>query len=118
MAPAAGRWRARNPELAAQSDQAYRARSTQQRQDQRRQIRYGLSRGVYWSMVCAQGGACGVCREPLRLDSFRSVHIDHDHVTGAPRAVLCGSCNMGIGQLGDTVEGLRRALAYLERYNG
>lgn len=40
--------------------------------------------------------------------------IDHDHDTGAFRGWLCLYCNLGIGQLGDSVEGLERALRYLK----
>lgn len=45
----------------------------------------------------------------------RGLHLDHDHVTGAFRGWLCGDCNTGIGKLGDTIAGLRRAITYLER---
>lgn len=40
--------------------------------------------------------------------------VDHDHVTGTVRGLLCNGCNHGIGKLGDNAEGVRRALAYLE----
>lgn len=40
--------------------------------------------------------------------------LDHDHTTGKFRGWLCGDCNRGIGLLGDNLEGVRRALAYLE----
>ena len=32
------------------------------------------------------------------------------------RGVLCPNCNRGIGLLGDNIEGVRRALDYLHRY--
>jgi Recombination endonuclease VII len=47
-------------------------------------------------------------------DAFTKLHLDHDHETGKFRGWLCLQCNMGIGQLGDTVAGLERALAYLK----
>lgn len=40
--------------------------------------------------------------------------IDHDHVTGIVRGILCQPCNTAIGVLGDTPEGLQAALDYLE----
>jgi hypothetical protein len=42
-------------------------------------------------------------------------HLDHDHRTGAFRGWLCRICNTGLGALGDDIEGLQRALAYLQR---
>ena len=40
-------------------------------------------------------------------------HVDHEHVTGAVRAVLCFTCNGGLGQSRDAPD-VRRAAAYLE----
>lgn len=42
-------------------------------------------------------------------------HIDHDHKTLEIRGWLCDQCNAGIGQLGDTVESVKKALTYLKR---
>ena len=41
--------------------------------------------------------------------------IDHCHREGSFRGWLCRGCNVSIGGLGDTAEGVRRALAYLSR---
>lgn len=43
----------------------------------------------------------------------RSLHLDHNHVTGEFRGWLCAACNPAIGALGDTLEGVLRAAAYL-----
>lgn len=43
------------------------------------------------------------------------MHVDHCHATGKFRGWLCGKCNMGIGTLGDSIEGLQRAIEYLKR---
>lgn len=40
---------------------------------------------------------------------------DHDHISGYFRGWLCASCNSGIGKLGDGIDGLKRALEYLEK---
>jgi Recombination endonuclease VII len=56
--------------------------------------------------------ACECCgREPSLA---RGLHLDHCHVTGEFRGWLCMQCNNGIGFLGDTAEGLRKVLKYLE----
>lgn len=41
--------------------------------------------------------------------------LDHCHKTGRFRGWLCMFCNTAIGKLGDTVEGVKNALLYLER---
>jgi hypothetical protein len=52
---------------------------------------------------------CDICRR------IGQVVLDHDHVTGEFRGWLCGTCNSGLGGLGDNIQGLHRAIAYLER---
>jgi len=54
-------------------------------------------------------GRCQNCGAEARLV------LDHCHETGEFRGWICDPCNVGIGQLGDSVEGLERALAYLKR---
>lgn len=58
--------------------------------------------------------ACECCGRP-RSSMTREIHLDHDHLTGTFRGWLCSLCNTGIGALGDTLAGLRQAVAYLER---
>ena len=42
---------------------------------------------------------------------------DHCHVTKKHRGWLCDNCNTGIGKLGDNLEGVQRAVDYLEESN-
>jgi hypothetical protein len=42
-----------------------------------------------------------------------TLHLDHDHGTNLFRGWLCHSCNVGMGCLGDSIEGVERALYYL-----
>lgn len=58
--------------------------------------------------------APAVC-EACERASTHALCIDHDHLTGAFRGWLCHACNRGIGSLGDSVNGVQKALAYLER---
>lgn len=56
---------------------------------------------------------CEACGRPP--SSNKGLALDHDHVTGKFRGWLCDLCNRGIGQLGDNLEGVKKALEYLER---
>jgi Recombination endonuclease VII len=58
---------------------------------------------------------CERCEKEVALMKKKTMHLDHDHETGKFRGWLCNRCNLGIGMLGDTVEDLRQAVAYLER---
>ena len=55
------------------------------------------------------GTPCACCS---RVDKL---FCDHDHATGKFRNWVCRRCNAGLGLLGDSEAGLRRALEYLER---
>jgi len=54
---------------------------------------------------------CELCGSPPRR---RALHLDHDHRTGAFRGWLCQRCNLALGQFGDNIEGLMRAVNYLQ----
>jgi hypothetical protein len=60
-------------------------------------------------------GKCELCGSPISRGKLAdgSFVIDHDHATGAFRGWLCHPCNYGLGMLGDTVEAIERAAAYM-----
>lgn len=68
---------------------------------------YGISK------FAPKGTRCGICKKLPR--SGRRLVFDHDHNTHRFRGYLCDPCNRGLGQLGDTKEGLLNALRYLEQ---
>ena len=61
----------------------------------------------------------GVCKEEIGVtecqicSSTHKLCIDHCHVTGKVRGMLCNSCNRGIGLLKDNPEVLMAAVKYL-----
>ena len=83
---------------------------------------YGLSGEQYGAMLAAQGGVCAICANPeVRLDAHGmpvALHVDHDHKTGAVRALLCYKCNSALGSMNDDPALFRKAADYLEKYSG
>jgi len=55
---------------------------------------------------------CPICN---RVSGQRRLCVDHDHATDAIRGVLCSRCNRAIGALGDSQDGLQRAIEYLTK---
>jgi hypothetical protein len=55
---------------------------------------------------------------PSEFNPPRKWCLDHNHQTGKFRGWLCAVCNLSIGQLGDTVEGLMRGIDYLKKTGG
>lgn len=73
------------------------------------QVTYGLTPDEFNTMLIEQSGRCGICETPMR-----SPHIDHNHKTGAVRALLCRSCNHMLGNAQDDPEIFKAAISYLE----
>jgi hypothetical protein len=69
---------------------------------------YGLARAELQALIAAQDGLCAIC------ETKPAVHVDHDHVMGKIRGVLCFTCNVALGQLKDDVALFRKAIDYLE----
>lgn len=74
---------------------------------------YDMSLEDYASLLIAQEHSCAVCGGQETVEG-QSLSVDHCHSTGKVRGLLCFNCNAGIGRLGDTIEGLTKALRYLE----
>jgi hypothetical protein len=89
---------------------AYRLKNADAVNTRARVRRYGLSVPEYATMVARQNGICAVC---LKL-AERGLCIDHDHQTGKARDLLCGKCNLGLGNYNDDSAALRRGGDYVD----
>jgi hypothetical protein len=62
-----------------------------------------------------QGGVCAACGLPENRMNARlkgRLHVDHDHVTGQVRGLLCANCNAALGLLRDEPQRIEALLAY------
>ncbi len=80
--------------------------------------RYSWTRrkyGMTWEQKDAlwqeQGRACAICRKASSLDA---IQIDHSHLTGDVRGLLCRPCNTALGFMDDDTRTLSSAIQYLE----
>lgn len=77
---------------------------------------YKLSLVRFLNMLHQQDYKCARCRSSNWIAAKPTV--DHDHVTGRVRGLLCSRCNQILGHLGDTVVSVRSELGsylgYLE----
>ena len=76
--------------------------------------RYNLSPAQFASMFELQGERCALCNVEFFLDKRDKPVVDHDHVSGKVRGLLCSTCDKGLGMLGDTADTIKRALAYVQ----
>ncbi len=70
----------------------------------------------YEIMLKEQNNACAICFTP-QSQLKRKLNVDHNHETGQVRALLCDSCNRGIGYFKESLEIIERAKNYLICHN-
>ena len=98
----ARRYREMNPDKVRERQTAYRRRNFRKRL-------YGLTLEQFEAMSAAHDGKCTICGQPES-----PLHVDHDHVSGIIRGLLCDRCNKGLGAFRDNPESCRAAAKYLE----
>lgn len=72
---------------------------------------YGLAPGQYGEIYLFQGQVCAICGRAT--GRTRALSVDHDHVTGLVRGLLCRPCNDLLGHIRDQISVARRIVHYL-----
>jgi hypothetical protein len=66
-----------------------------------RMWKHGVTPDVYNAMFATQNGLCAICGKTethrSRTGKVNPLSIDHDHLTGKVRALLCDTCNRALG---------------------
>ena len=82
---------------------------------------YGISPEEYDKILSAQNGVCAICglseRKKMKTGKVCKLSIDHCHITGNIRALLCCSCNAILGLAHDNTLLLAECIRYLEKFN-
>jgi hypothetical protein len=71
--------------------------------------KYGITLDDFDRMRTDQNGQCAICGQVCELV------VDHNHVTGVVRGLLCQPCNKMLGAANDSESVLLAAVAYLEQ---
>lgn len=86
--------------------------------------KFKMTLAQYNELLSTQGGGCAICGGVN--PNGTALAVDHDH-TCCPgkrscgrctRGLLCGTCNTGIGMMGDSQQRLRDAADYLSSFSG
>ena len=78
---------------------------------------YNMTPDGYEDLLNKQNGVCAICESPHpRMKNATRLYVDHCHVTGNVRGLLCHRCNVMLGNSSDSPETLRKAANYLERF--
>lgn len=81
--------------------------------------KYDLTFHEYDTLLKRQDGSCALCNRPPKTkkthNSIDGFVIDHCHITGAVRGLLCSTCNLAIGLLEDSPDLVLKAYEYLQK---
>lgn len=76
--------------------------------------RYGICHNTYEELFLKQDGVCAICATSNKGVRKKYLDVDHDHMTGKVRGLLCGRCNKQLGVLEDK-EWVRKAMKYVSQ---
>lgn len=71
---------------------------------------YGITPAEFDALYKKQNGVCAICSG--KSDN-KQLAVDHNHLTGTVRGLLCERCNTGLGQFKDNHQSLKNAITYL-----
>lgn len=76
--------------------------------------KYGLTLEAFNALLLAQDNRCAICHTDEVGGPNETFAIDHCHLIGRVRGLLCNRCNTSIGKFEDNPDLLRAAASYLE----
>lgn len=74
---------------------------------------YDLTLDDYKNMLNKQSHVCAICKQK---NGDKDLFVDHDHITGEVRGLLCRQCNFGIGHFKDNPDLTSAATRYLMKF--
>lgn len=80
---------------------------------------YSISIEIYNNLLIKQNGVCFICNNPPqgKHSNNKLLNVDHDHITGKVRGLLCQKCNRALGLFNDDINLLKQAVDYLDSKN-
>lgn len=88
------------------------------KKNQKLKQNYGITLEQYNQMFAEQKGLCAICGEKETTKNqykLRQLSVDHNHITGQVRSLLCSNCNLLLGCAKDNKEILLKAILYLSK---
>jgi hypothetical protein len=104
-------YRRSHTEMIKEKHMRRREKHHREREKNRYKSKYGITLEQYDYMLEVQKGQCLVCGG-INADG-KKLSVDHDHVTGRVRGLLCSGCNLALGNVKESVSTLLGLARYL-----
>jgi len=119
-------WYKRTKEIRNAYFREYEMNNNDKLREQRRlthvKRKYNLEASDYLSMINYQENKCAICHleetYTTKYGDIRPLSVDHSHITGKVRELLCTRCNSMLGYVNDNPEILQSAIKYLKKHSG
>ena len=114
-------WRKNDPQKYLRAAAKYRNNNPDKLAEYKLKIRFGINAEDYRNMATIQDNRCAICgnKETAKHTTSQKVQrlaVDHCHVSGKVRGLLCQDCNRGLGKFKDNVKLLNNAIEYLSKH--
>lgn len=105
-------WKANNIDRCRETNKKWNSNNYSKKRYRELKQKYNTTPEHYDEMLTIQNHSCKICG--IHQDKLnRKLAIDHCHITGKIRGLLCLHCNALLGYCKDKVDLLDRAKAYL-----
>lgn len=83
--------------------------------------KYGVTYEWYKTQLEIQGARCAICgksetsRNPNN-SAIKRLSVDHNHITGEVRQLLCNGCNTALGCIKEDISRLEAMIEYIKKH--
>ena len=110
------KWLKNNPAKVREYNKRWRTNNPDSYKNVVLKQKYGITLEQYQNLLDKQQNRCAICKIDKNLTRKRFC-VDHCHITGTVRGLLCTPCNTLLGRSKDNIELLTSAISYLKRFN-
>lgn len=81
------------------------------------EYKYKITKETYEYLIESQESKCAICNKPLESENSKNIHVDHNHINGEIRGILCHNCNALLGMAKEDTKILTSAINYLDKWD-
>lgn len=107
------KWVESHMEQKKKIDKDYRLKQSPEYSHIKKLRKYGMTPGEYDILLKRQNGVCAICGKPPKPK--KKLHVDHDHMNGKVRGLLCFRCNFGLSYFSENHKIVHKAFEYLSK---